>query len=102
MLANKAAIRLDESISPGDQSEIDNGDESSVKDFNQMVHYEICTIWAQSFIVQRQRNVLTAASRCDQEQCSADEKQEGGEQWGTRSHSKVQKLPCETTMVYKL
>lgn len=57
-LANPGFVIFEISISPRDQSEIDDGDESIVKGFPQAIDNEVGTIWTQSFIVEGQLNLM--------------------------------------------
>lgn len=65
-LTDNGAIGFEESISPWNQPEIDNGDEAVLEHFDQMIHYKISTIRTQSFVVKRDRYLLTR--RCKYEQ----------------------------------
>lgn len=52
MLANPGFVVFEISISPWNQSEIDDGDESIVKDIPQAIDDEVGTVWTESFIVE--------------------------------------------------
>ncbi|KAH7844123.1 hypothetical protein Vadar_024581 [Vaccinium darrowii] len=51
-LANPGFVIFEISISPWNQSEIDDGDESIVKDIPQAIDDEVGTVWTESFIVE--------------------------------------------------
>ena len=51
-LANPGIVIFEESVTPWDQPEIDNGDESILKDLGQAIYHEVRTVRAESFIVQ--------------------------------------------------
>ena len=57
-LAGEGAIGIEPSVAPRDHSEIDDGDEPTVEDLGQMVHYEIGTIRTQRLVVESHTHIL--------------------------------------------
>lgn len=61
-LTNDVAVWFNPSIAPGNHSEVDNGDETRLEELDEMVHYEICTIRAESLVVDRHGYLLICSN----------------------------------------
>lgn len=58
-LAKEGVVRLHNSVAPWNHPEVDDGIETPIKELDHMVHYEVCTIRAESFVVDRKSDVLS-------------------------------------------